>query len=243
MKARLAIVFLFVLSVCANAYAQYCHEGISGGCQCVAFAYDNGFSDFVGTGNAKNWYGAASGKGYAVGHIPMVGAVMVFDSWGKNTAGHVAVIASIVSNSEVTVNHSNWAPNGNTDDRIYRNVSVKDLSGGNWTSVSVYESGSYPVLGFIYPKNPPVTSGSVCLGTVCGDAALYRAKLQTSQTVRFGTNTVSVTEVGWRPLVDQCEKAQQYFYLTKSNPTSQKYTAVPAPSSICASVVPACFAQ
>ncbi|QQR77763.1 MAG: CHAP domain-containing protein [Candidatus Moraniibacteriota bacterium] len=136
-----------------NAHAQYCHEGIPGGCQCVAFAYDNGYSDFFGTGYAKNWYGAANGKGYSTGHVPMVGAVIVFDSWGKSAAGHVAIIASIASSSEIAVNHANWAPNGATDDRIYRSVSVKDLSGGNWTSVSVYGSGSYPVLGFIYSKD------------------------------------------------------------------------------------------
>ena len=152
MKARFAGVFLLAIFVWADAQAQYCHEGVPGGCQCVAFAYDNGYSDFFGTGNAKNWYGAASGKGYSIGRTPRKGAVIVFDSWGKNTAGHVGVVVSDLVNGGVVMDHSNWAPNGDTDDKIHRDVPVKDLSGGSWTSVSVYGSGSYPVLGFIYPK-------------------------------------------------------------------------------------------
>ncbi len=84
---------------------------------------------------------------------------------------------------------------------------------------------------------------STCLGTLCGDAVVYHGKLRTARTVRFGLETVSTTDVGWRPLAERCEDAQQYFYLTKLNPASQKFNAVPAPSSICADVVPACFAQ
>lgn len=85
---------------------------------------------------------------------------------------------------------------------------------------------------------------STCLGTLCGDAVVYHAKLRTAQMVRFGLETVSVMDVGWRPFVERCEDAQQYFYMTKLlNPSSPKFNAVPAPSSICSNVVQACFAQ
>mgnify|MGYP000997266049 FL=1 len=245
MKARTVFVFLMGLAVSFPAFALQCVEYVR---------QQSGWTDFPQTPpdhEAYRWWDTARSNGYTIGNKPMVGSVLVWKGWSKkdsngkeigNPAGHVAINASIVSDTEIAVNHANWA--NPQDGKVRLGVKVTDVSGGNWTRVKVNDgSTEYEVYGFIYPKNPPVTSGSVCLGTLCGDAALYRAKLQTTQAVRFGTNTVSVTEVGWRPLVDQCEKAQQYFYLTKSSSTSQKYAAVPAPSSICASVIPACFAQ
>ncbi|MGB2791188.1 MAG: CHAP domain-containing protein [Candidatus Moraniibacteriota bacterium] len=218
----------------------------TGWCECVVYVrQQSGWTNFPQTPpdhEAYRWWSTAQGNGYAVGNKPMVGAVLVWKGWSKNAAGHVAITASIVSDTEITVNHANWA--NPLDGKVRLGIKVTDVSEGNWTKVKVNDgSTEYEVYGFIYPKNPPVTSGSVCLGMVCGDAALYRVKLKTAQMVRFGLEMISVTDVGWRPLTERCEEAQQYFYLAKSSPTSQKFMAMPAPSSICANVVQACFAQ
>lgn len=246
---KTAIAPLLIFFITEVAYSNC----IDGSCECVDYCKDNGWSDFSGLGNAENWYGAASGKGYATGHIPQIGAVLVWNGWSKkdankkeigNPAGHVAIVASIVSDSEITVNHANWAPTEPyTDKKKHFNSPVKDVSGGKWTRVTLYGGSPHDVLGFIYPKNPPTSSGSICLGTVCGDALLYHAKLRAARMVLFGLDSVSVTDVGWRPLVDKCEEAQQYFYLIKDRWGSSKFRAVVAPNTICADVVKACFQQ
>ncbi len=100
------------------------------------------------------------------------------------------------------------------------------------------KSGDTNVPGYTYEA-----LAIACLGTVCGDALLYHAKLRASRLVLFGLDSVSVTDVGWRPLVDKCEEAQQYFYLVKDSLGSSKFRAVVAPSTICADVVKACFQQ
>lgn len=234
MKARVMLVLLVGIAVSIPAFALQCVEYVR---------QQSGWTDFPqtgGLGEAYRWWSTSQGNGYATGNKPMVGSVLVWTGDAGGGAGHVAITASIVSDTEITVNHANWPMDG----KVRLGIKVTDVSGGNWTKVKVNDgSTEYAVYGFIYPKNPPVASGSICLGTVCGDAALYRVKLKTAQMVRFGLEMISVTDVGWRPLTERCEEAQQYFYLAKSSPTSQKFMAMPAPSSICANVVQACFAQ
>ncbi|MFZ1736100.1 MAG: M23 family metallopeptidase [Candidatus Moraniibacteriota bacterium] len=130
-------------------------------------------------------------------------------------------------------------------------ATVPDTRGWGMMNVSQWtnpcEGNTQCTNGFVNPvdfikTNKPASS--TCLGSVCGDAVVYHGKLRVAQTVRFGTEMISVTDVGWFPFVDRCTDAKQYFYMTKLlNPASSKFNAVPAPSSICADVVPACFAQ
>ncbi|MEI8104002.1 MAG: CHAP domain-containing protein [Candidatus Moraniibacteriota bacterium] len=108
-----ACLFSFFSSAIAISCADYCKQ--------------NGWSDFSGLGYAMNWWGAASGLGHARGHVPRVGAVLVWNNWSGNDAGHVALVTSIVSNDEVLVNHANWAPSGSADGNVYTGVHVKDL--------------------------------------------------------------------------------------------------------------------
>lgn len=90
--------------------------------ECVDYCINNGWQDFRGLVYAKNWYGAAEGKGYKTGSTPVVGAVLVWKSWDNNQAGHVAIVSSIVSDSEITVNHANWAPTAPY--RMERNILI-----------------------------------------------------------------------------------------------------------------------
>lgn len=237
MKAKLIIVFLIGVAVSAPVFAL----------ECVEYVQQNGWADFKGAGAAKNWYGLASGKGYALGNKPMVGSVLVWKGWivkdedGKDveTAGHVALTASIVSNTEITVNHANWPADG----KIRLGVKVSDVSGGNWTKVKVNDGATdYEVYGFIYPKQPAAKPSSGCLGTTCGDAVLFRGKLSSPKLVRFGASLYSVTDVGWLPLTKSCESATQRFYLIpKYLGNDALFRAVPAPSDICAYVIPMCI--
>lgn len=87
----------------------------------------------------------------------------------------------------------------------------------------------------------PVSSR--CVGTRCGDIALFPAKLSQTRQVRFGTSTYSVTDVGWWPIVAiKCEAATQHFYLIpKQAGSDTEFRAVPAPRDVCTYVIqPTC---
>ncbi len=88
------------------------------------------------------------------------------------------------------------------------------------------------------PTTKPVSSS--CIGTTCGDAVLFRAKLSAPKLVLFGASLYSVTDVGWWPTSVNCESAAYRFYLTPKYMSSEVFRAVPAPSSICASVIRMC---
>lgn len=162
------------------------------------------------------------------------GDVAIFD---LGTYGHVALVENVNKDSSgtpVSVNLSEWN------------------YGPTYVNEACAVTNAFGIRGT--RENIPVSTvdrfwhigkgeSPACIGSVCGDAVLYHAKLKTAQTVRFGLEMISVTDVGWRPLTERCEEAQQYFYLAKSSPASQKFMAMPAPNSICANVVQACFAQ
>ncbi len=103
-------------------------------------------------GNAKTWWAKARNT-YDRGSEPVVGAVMSFRATSGMPLGHVAVVAGIVSEREVVVNHANWLPN-----EVSLKMGVKDVSKNNdWTLVRVESQPGqygnfYPVNGFIYPK-------------------------------------------------------------------------------------------
>ncbi len=156
MKARMMFVLLIIgLVVSIPAFALQCVEYVR---------QQSGWTDFPqtgGQGEAYRWWNTAQGNGYATGNKPMIGSVLVWKGWSKkdangkeigNPAGHVAINASIVSETEIRVNHANWPADG----EVRLGVKVTDASGGNWTKVKVNDgSTEYGVYGFIYPKNPP----------------------------------------------------------------------------------------
>lgn len=103
-------------------------------------------------GNAKDWWGKAH-KIYERGNDPAVGSVMSFRATKGMPLGHVAVVSDVVNDRHVIVNHANWKRN-----KVSLQMSVKDVSKNNdWTRVRVESQPgrfgkTYPVNGFIYPK-------------------------------------------------------------------------------------------
>jgi CHAP domain len=103
-------------------------------------------------GAAGGWWRQAEGL-YGRGHLPAVGAILVFSPTRHMRSGHVALVAKIVSEREILVDHANWYHG-----TVSRGMPVVDTSPANdWTSVAVLEvrSGKYgrdnPSFGFIYP--------------------------------------------------------------------------------------------
>lgn len=166
---------------------------------CVAYVRgQSGWTDFPQTPpdhEAYRWWDTAKTSGYSTGNTPQEGAVIVFKPWGSNVAGHVGIVARKVSGSEIRMDHANWAPTEPYQDgKEYTDVVVKDTSGGNWTSVSVYGSGSYAIYGFIYPKSttpkPPAP--------------------QTGQTVTLR----KIGNYGWYPQEASCINASAWYGLS-----------------------------
>jgi len=103
-------------------------------------------------GAAGGWWDQAQGR-YERGQTPATGAILVFKRTHRIPSGHVAVVAKIVSPSEILVDHANWYHG-----TVSRGMSVIDTSPSHdWTSVAVMNPPSgthgadYPTYGFVYP--------------------------------------------------------------------------------------------
>ena len=103
-------------------------------------------------GAAGGWWSQAEGR-YARGHLPAVGAILVFKKTAHMPSGHVALVTKLVGAREILVDHANWHHG-----RVSRSMSVIDTSPNHdWTAVAVMEpqAGKHgrdnPAFGFIYP--------------------------------------------------------------------------------------------
>lgn len=123
--------------------------------QCVPYARAQ--SGIEIRGNAGTWWDRAAGR-YARGAEPRVGAVMVLRPTRAMPIGHVAMVAEIIDDRNVYLNHANWSGPG----RIERRALAQDVSpNGDWSQVRVWygPQGSLgiranPVFGFIYNEAP-----------------------------------------------------------------------------------------
>lgn len=123
--------------------------------QCVPYARAQ--SGIQIRGNAHTWWAQAEGR-YARGAEPRVGAVMVLQSTRAMPIGHVAMVAEIIDDRNVYLDHANWSGPG----RIERRALARDVSpNGDWSQVRVWygPQGSLgiranPVAGFIYNEAP-----------------------------------------------------------------------------------------
>ncbi|HEY1299899.1 MAG TPA: CHAP domain-containing protein [Stellaceae bacterium] len=127
-------------------------------------------------GAAGGWWDEAAGR-YQRGHVPEVGAILVFKRSRHMPSGHVAVVARIVSAREILVDHANWYHG-----RVTRGMSVIDDSPDNdWSSVSVLDlaSGKHgrdnPASGFVYPQTGPHDTGSISFASYTPSADDLRA--------------------------------------------------------------------
>ena len=123
--------------------------------QCVPYARAQ--SGIEIRGNAGTWWGQADGR-YNRGAEPRVGAVLAFRPSRAMPIGHVAVVAEIVDDRTIYLNHANWSGPG----RIERRALAVDVSeAGDWSEVRVWYApqGSLgirvnPTFGFIYNEAP-----------------------------------------------------------------------------------------
>ncbi|MCJ2181995.1 CHAP domain-containing protein [Novosphingobium sp. 1949] len=153
-KSRNGLVGLFSLVLCAlglfslpgTAFAHL---------QCVPYAREQSGIDIHG--DARTWWKQAGGI-YARGDVPKVGAVMAMAPSSAMPLGHVAVVAKVVDNRHVLLNHANWSRPG----MIETGVMAEDVSdAGDWSEVRVWYAPTAslgtranPVYGFIYPEAP-----------------------------------------------------------------------------------------
>lgn len=151
MKSALATIALFGATVTALPAAASTYL------QCVPFARAASGIDI--RGNARDWWAAAEGR-YERGQTPRVGAVMHFSGTRAMPIGHVAVVAAIVSDRELLIDHANWSPINGRRGQIERGVRAVDVSAnGDWSSVRIWYAPigdlglrANPVSGFIYPS-------------------------------------------------------------------------------------------
>ncbi len=123
--------------------------------QCVAYARET--TGVAIRGNANTWWGQADGR-YARGKAPKAGAILAFKSMRGMPMGHVAVVAKVVNDRELLLDHANWSRRG----RVEHNVRAIDVSPeGDWSAVRVWYAGTgdlgtrvNPAFGFIYPDHP-----------------------------------------------------------------------------------------
>jgi hypothetical protein len=130
--------------------------------QCVPYARAQ--SGIEIRGNAGTWWAQAEGR-YNRGNEPRIGAVMVLQPSRAMPIGHVAVVAEIVDDRTIYLNHANWSGPG----RIERRALAQDVSpNGDWSVVRVWYApqGSLgirtnPVFGFIYNETPGTVAPAV----------------------------------------------------------------------------------
>jgi surface antigen len=132
--------------------------------QCVPYARD--YSGIQIYGDAWTWWSKANGR-YDRGNIPRRSAVLTLKKTGKLSAGHVAVVASILDPRKILVDHANWGDNANTRSKIHVRQPVIDVSPKNdWTSVRFMNTQGtfgavYPSHGFIYSDTEIRTADSI----------------------------------------------------------------------------------
>lgn len=119
--------------------------------QCVSYARQ--LSGIAIHGNAKTWWDHARGT-YERGTEPKVGAVLAFEATSAMPLGHVAVVAAVLDDRRILLNHANWSGPGMIEEHALA-VDVSDA--GNGSNVRVWYgpskalgSRNNPTSGFIY---------------------------------------------------------------------------------------------
>lgn len=143
----------FALSVCLSLAVASPALAVD----CVQYVKSS--SNFGLSGNAWSWWDHAAGV-YERGNEPRVGAVLVFQRSRRMPSGHVALVAGIIDDETVLIDHANWSATGGGDGRIRRGVLAVDCSAHHdWSSVCVWNSefhsfgNPYAIAGFIYPPS------------------------------------------------------------------------------------------
>ncbi len=164
LRLAAAVCFSLALAACAStesgSYAPEDAAPVRGArvetppapLQCVPYARSRSGVGIYG--DAGVWWDKSEGH-YARNATPMLGSVMVLTGYAGPGRAHLAVVASQVSDREITIDHANWLDDG----AIYRDDPVVDVSPDNdWSEVRVYNprarawgTRTYLVRGFIGP--------------------------------------------------------------------------------------------
>lgn len=163
MRAVLAMLCLLMLAACGtgrtgggSAALAPLRPDLGEPISCVPYARAR--SGIQLQGDAWQWWDAAAGR-YERGRVPRPGSVLVLARTGRNTSGHLSVVARVVNSREVLVDHANWA-SGAARGRIATDQRVVDVSAANdWSLVRVFyprinDLGitAFPARGFIHPR-------------------------------------------------------------------------------------------
>ncbi len=143
---------LALLAMIATLFAGISPAMARGGLQCVPYARSVSGIDLQG--NAFAWWDHAAGA-YDRGQRPEVGSVLAFRATSAMPYGHVAVVAKVLDDRRLLLDHANWSGHGQID----RNALVEDVSAaGDWSAVRVWYTPTHslglrvaPTYGFIYP--------------------------------------------------------------------------------------------
>ena len=143
--------------------------------QCAPYAREISGIDIHG--NAGAWWSQAADR-YRRGAEPQVGAVLAFQPTRAMPIGHVAVVAAVVDDRHILLNHANWSVRGG----IERNVLAEDASpNGDWSVVRVWYGPQHglgrrvnPTFGFIYNEAPAAVTAApmVIASNAAGGSAL-----------------------------------------------------------------------
>lgn len=144
-KTAIGACALALTAIAAPAQAQFY--------QCVGYAREA--TGVAIRGNAHTWWGQAEGR-YERGKAPKAGAILAFKSMRGMPLGHVAVVAKVIGDRELLLDHANWSRRG----KVERGVRAIDVSPeGDWSQIRVWY-GRIGDLGrrvnaahgFIYPE-------------------------------------------------------------------------------------------
>jgi hypothetical protein len=92
--------------------------------------------------------------------------VLTLKKTRRLTAGHLAVVASVVDSRRILVDHANWGDNASTRGKIHKRQPVIDVSRNNdWSAVRFLNTlgtfgAVYPAYGFIYADTEIRTAGN-----------------------------------------------------------------------------------
>ncbi len=150
-----------ILAIAAAAGLASAAPALAANLQCVPFA--RAASGVELFGNAHSWWDQAAGR-YERGQRPAVGAVMAMAPTRAMPLGHVAVVAKVINDREILIDHANWSRINGRRGQVERGVRAVDVSAaGDWSAVRVWYASSgdlglrsNPVRGFIYaPASRP----------------------------------------------------------------------------------------
>ena len=145
--ARLvALILVISIFVTSTAEALNCVQ------------YVRSATDFNLSGNAWQWWQHAAGL-YRRGAEPLPRSVLVFKQTRRMRAGHVAVVARVLDDHTILLDHANWGYGRGPRGQIDRGIPAIDCSDrGDWSAVCVFNKkfgvygAPYATYGFIYPR-------------------------------------------------------------------------------------------